>query len=95
MLRPAPTKSLEEMNEKRQGMVSRVKIAEKERDGLEGSKLEAEQYMSHEKDKHQHESLYYQKACRQAQVRHWRPIAARCILAIPSSHLVSSPLGCR
>ena len=32
---------MEELNEKRQGMVQRVKIAEKERDGLEAEKTGA------------------------------------------------------
>ena len=40
--------SVEEMNEKRQGMVQRVKIAERERDGLDAEKTAAEAYMSKE-----------------------------------------------
>ena len=41
-------KLLEEVNERRQGMVQRVKIAERERDGLEAEKTAAEAYMSKE-----------------------------------------------
>lgn len=36
---------LESLNEARQGQVSRVKIAEKEREGLEGEKIAAEAYL--------------------------------------------------
>eukprot|EP01018_Ginkgo_biloba_P007650 Gb_03310 [translate_table: standard] len=38
-------KQLEVLNEKRSGIVQRVKIAEKEKDGLEGAKNEAEAFM--------------------------------------------------
>jgi len=62
------SKMLEEMNERRQGMVSRVKIAEKERDSLEGAKLEAEQYLSLEREKLEQESIFYQIICRHAEV---------------------------
>ena len=41
-------KKLEELNERRQGMVQRVKIAERERDGLEAEKTAAEAYMGKE-----------------------------------------------
>jgi structural maintenance of chromosome 4 len=41
-------KRLEVLNEKRQGIVARVKIAEKERDALEGEKTAAEAYISKE-----------------------------------------------
>ncbi|KAG1676970.1 hypothetical protein FOA52_014846 [Chlamydomonas sp. UWO 241] len=37
-------KKLEELNEKRQGLVQRLKVAEKEKDGLESKKNEAEDY---------------------------------------------------
>lgn len=59
------------MNERRQGMVSRVKMSEKELSGLEGAKLEAEQYLSYEREKLERESLYYQIAARHAQVGQW------------------------
>jgi structural maintenance of chromosome 4 len=60
---------LEEMNERRHGMVSRVKIAEKERDSLEGAKLEAEQYLSLEREKLEQQSLFYRIICRHAEVK--------------------------
>lgn len=41
-------KQLEHMNEKRQSMLARVRIAEKERDALEGEKAAAEAYLSKE-----------------------------------------------
>lgn len=37
---------LEEINDKRQTMVQRLKIAEKEKEGLEGKKAEAELFLS-------------------------------------------------
>jgi len=62
------------MNEARQSKVSRVKIAEKERDALEGSKLQAEQYLAHEKEKLEKDGLYYQKAVRQSEVHRSFPL---------------------
>ncbi|GAB4818756.1 hypothetical protein N2152v2_005802 [Parachlorella kessleri] len=44
------SKRLEELNEKRQGMVQRVKIAEKERDGLEAEKTNAEAYLTKQRE---------------------------------------------
>eukprot|EP00899_Mesostigma_viride_P022586 jgi/Mesvir1/3511/Mv11989-RA.2 len=41
-------KEVEEVTEKRQGMINRVKIVEKEKERLEGAKLEAENYMAKE-----------------------------------------------
>lgn len=72
------------MNERRQGMVSRVKIAEKERDSLEGAKLEAEQYLSLEREKLEQESIFYQIICRHAEVGG---------VNIPPSHCASPPLS--
>ena len=40
------THRLEEMNDKRQGMIQRLKIAEKEKEGLEGKKVEAEMFLA-------------------------------------------------
>jgi len=37
---------LEEVNDKRQGMIQRLKISEKEKDALEGRKTEAEQFLT-------------------------------------------------
>ncbi|GFH20090.1 structural maintenance of chromosomes protein 4, partial [Haematococcus lacustris] len=39
-------KRLEEMNDKRQTMIQRLKISEKEKEGLEGQKAEAEIFLS-------------------------------------------------
>ena len=38
------------MNEKRQGMVQRVKMVERERDGLEGARAAAEAYLEKERE---------------------------------------------
>jgi len=38
--------SLEEVNDTRQGMIQRLKIAEKEKDALESKKAEAELFLS-------------------------------------------------
>lgn len=46
----AGAKQLEELNDKRQGMVQRVKIAERERDALEGEKAAAEAYLAKERE---------------------------------------------
>ncbi|KAK3270880.1 hypothetical protein CYMTET_20742 [Cymbomonas tetramitiformis] len=46
----ASAKQLEELNEKRGGLINRLKITEKEKDGLEGAKLEAEAYIQAEQD---------------------------------------------
>ncbi len=37
---------LEEVNERRQGMIGKLRIVEKEKESLEGKKLEAEAYMA-------------------------------------------------
>lgn len=44
------SKSLDEINEQRVEKVNRLKVAEKERDNLSGSKLEAEAFIEKEKD---------------------------------------------
>ena len=41
---------LEEINEKRQGMVQRLKIVEKERDTLETEKVAAEAYLAKQRE---------------------------------------------
>ncbi len=41
---------LEEMNDGRQSMVQRLKIVERERDGLEGARAAAEAYMDKERE---------------------------------------------
>lgn len=37
---------MEEINEKRTGMVARLKVAEKEKEGLQGKKEEAEMFLT-------------------------------------------------
>ena len=41
---------LEEMNEARQSMVQRLKVVERERDGLEGARAAAEAYLDKERE---------------------------------------------
>ncbi|KAJ9516738.1 hypothetical protein QJQ45_027143, partial [Haematococcus lacustris] len=47
-------KRLEEMNDKRQTMIQRLKISEKEKEGLEGQKAEAEIFLSKQADMLRH-----------------------------------------
>lgn len=54
------SKSLDEINEQRVEKVNRLKIAEKERDNLSGSKLEAEAFIEKEKDIRRKKNLLYQ-----------------------------------
>ena len=56
----AKAKVLEELNEKRGGQVNRLKLVEKERDVLHGSKTEAELYMKKERDLLRCRSILYQ-----------------------------------
>lgn len=53
-------KVLEERNERRSEQANRVKAAEKERDGLESGKLEAEEYLRKEAEIKQRQSVLYQ-----------------------------------
>jgi structural maintenance of chromosome 4 len=54
------SKSLDEINEQRVEKVNRLKIAEKERDNLSGSKLEAEAFIEKEKEIRRKKNLLYQ-----------------------------------
>ncbi|KAK9829009.1 hypothetical protein WJX72_003379 [[Myrmecia] bisecta] len=54
------SKKLEELNEGRQSMVQRVKVVEKERDGLEGEKATAEAYMAKDRERLQCQGLMFQ-----------------------------------
>ena len=54
------SKSLDEINEQRIEKVNRLKIAEKERDNLSGSKLEAEAFIEKEKDIRRKKNILYQ-----------------------------------
>lgn len=51
---------LEEMNEKRQGMVQRLKLVERERDSLEGARAAAEAYMAKEQECVKTQCLIYE-----------------------------------
>jgi structural maintenance of chromosome 4 len=53
-------KSLEVLNEERVEKVNRLKVAEKERDGLSSSKEEAEAYMEKERDIRRRKNILYQ-----------------------------------
>lgn len=54
------SKELDEINEQRLEKVNRLKIAEKERDNLNDSKVEAEEYMEKEKEIRKKKNLLYQ-----------------------------------
>lgn len=54
------SKSLDEISEQRIEKVNRLKIAEKERDNLSGSKLEAEAFIEKEKDIRRKKNILYQ-----------------------------------
>eukprot|EP00958_Prasinococcus_capsulatus_P029165 scaffold7377_cov389-Prasinococcus_capsulatus_cf.AAC.13 len=60
------TKVLEEIGEKRNGVIHRVKLAEKEKDALEEGKEEAELYINKENQLLQTRSHYFQKLCADA-----------------------------
>lgn len=59
---------LEELSEARQSVVTRVKAAEKERDGLEGAKAVAEAYLSKERECTLTQSTIFQIFIRDGQV---------------------------
>lgn len=59
---------LEELNERRQGHVQRVKIAEKEREALEGPRATAELYMAKDAEANSAKSSLYQIFIRQGRV---------------------------
>lgn len=62
------SKKLEELNERRQGMVQRVKIAERERDGLEAEKTAAEAYIDKEIECLEAQSILAQLFSRDAKI---------------------------
>ena len=61
---------LEELNEARQGVVERVKAAEKERAGLEGAKAVAEAYLGKQRECTASEAAIFQIFIRDGQVNH-------------------------
>ena len=61
---------LETLNEARQGQVNRVKIAEKEREGLEGEKLAAEAYLFKDAERLGAQSKIFQRFMHDGQVQH-------------------------
>jgi len=54
------SKQLEEMNEQRTEKVNRLKVAEKDRDNLSSSKLEAEAFINKEKEIRKRKNILYQ-----------------------------------
>ena len=56
------------MNEARQGQVNRVKIAEKEREGLEGEKIAAEAYLFKDAERLGSQSKIFQRFMHDGQV---------------------------
>ena len=69
---------LEALNEARQGQVNRVKIAEKEREGLEGEKLAAEAYLHKDAERLGTQSKIFQRFMHDGQVRHACQSGAGC-----------------
>ncbi len=59
---------LESLNEARQGQVNRVKIAEKEREGLEGEKIAAEAYLFKDAERLGAQSKIFQRFMHDGQV---------------------------
>ena len=58
---PSDQCRLEILNEARQGQVNRVKIAEKEREGLEGEKIAAEAYLHKDAERLGTQSKIFQR----------------------------------
>ena len=65
---PSDQCRLEALNEARQGQVNRVKIAEKEREGLEGEKIAAEAYLHKDADRLGTQSKIFQRFIHDGQV---------------------------
>ena len=59
---------LEVLNQARQGQVNRVKIVEKEREGLEGEKLAAEAYLHKDAERLSTQSKIFQRFMSDGQV---------------------------
>ena len=66
--RPSDQCRLETLNEARQGQVNRVKIAEKEREGLEGEKIAAEAYLHKDAERLRIQSKIFQRFMHDGQV---------------------------
>ena len=64
---------LESLNEARQGQVNRVKIAEKERQGLEGEKIAAEAYLFKDAERLGAQSKIFQRFMHDGQVSQRTP----------------------
>lgn len=54
------SKKLEELNEQRTSQVQRLKVTEKEKDGLSGAKAEAEEFISKERELLRQRGVQYQ-----------------------------------
>lgn len=75
MVLPCLLLRLESLNEARQGQVHRVKIAEKEREGLEGEKIAAEAYLSKDAERLGAQSKIFQRFMHDGQVSQGHNIA--------------------
>lgn len=74
-LPPGP-RSLEELSEKRQSMLQRVKAAQKERDALSGDKAAAEEYLARERECLGAQSVLAQVLTAKARVGDIEPLSA-------------------
>lgn len=82
------SKKLEELNEKRQSMVTRAKIAERERDGLEADKTAAEAYLSKELECLEAQSVLAQLSAKEATVWYSNPESSSSCIQYLYSHLL-------
>lgn len=69
---------LETLNEARQGQVNRVKIAEKEQEGLEGEKIAAEAYLHKDAERLGTQSKIFQRFMHDGQVTHACQDLSKC-----------------
>lgn len=61
------------MNEKRQSMIQKLKAVEKDKEGLEGKKLEAEAYIGKQAERLRHQIMGNKGLMHKAQVTFHRP----------------------
>ena len=77
---------LEALNEARQGQVNRVKIVEKEREGLEGEKMAAEAYIHKDAERLGTQSKIFQRFMSDGQVGALHAQALVCVAcSLPSN----------
>ena len=70
---------LEELSEARQGVVARVKAAERERDALEGAKAVAEAYLGKDRECTAAQATIFQIFIRDGQVQRARIETSTCL----------------